>query len=231
MVTLHHNLHVPPKSELKIIGTLWGGEGMVYLPRPEELGTSSNHLTKDLVDVANYSISVEVHAPKKELILAKNDGLKVLYGGVKEQPSGRETKEVRRPLGGAPFPAKETLKSHGSGKFHTHPRLGAIVLRLQQQKKPEQWKHTSDVPVETTFDLTEQGIDFPQLKFIKVEDLWWGGEFKGYDFYNMTGFHFRLQDNKQNLCHMQFWTAGKQSRVFYSLIREVYGRIYAYKTF
>jgi hypothetical protein len=158
--------------------------------------------------------------------VAKNDGIKVLYGAVEENPSDNGASKVRRPLGGAPFPAKESLKSDGTTKLRTHKRLGAIILRLQQlEKEPGRWKHASDVPVETTFDLTDQGINFPPLNFIKVDKLWWGGEFQGYDFYNMTGFHFRLQDNKQNICHMQFWTAGRQSRL------SIPPWVYAYKAY
>ncbi|KAK8856985.1 aldos-2-ulose dehydratase [Apiospora arundinis] len=39
-------------------------------------------------------------------------------------------------------------------------------------------------------------FDLPELKFKKVEELWWGGGFKGMDFHNRSGFHFRfLPDN------------------------------------
>lgn len=217
IVTLHRNQNISLKSDLKIIGTLWGGEGMVYLPRPEEVAaTSTCSLKENLLEVANYSISVEVHAPGKEVSLDDDDGIKVLYGALEEKSSGNEkndtcTPKVRRPLGGAPFPAKETLKLQGNTQLHTHSRLGAIVLRLKQLDEPGRWNHASSVPVETTFDLTKQGINFPPLEFKKVDTLWWGGDFQGYDFYNMSGFHFRLQDNNQNLCHMQFWTAGEQT--------------------
>ncbi|KAL3432912.1 hypothetical protein BDV09DRAFT_205706 [Aspergillus tetrazonus] len=175
---------------------------MVYLPQPDSL---KHHLKKELMVVANYLISVEVFPPKHKVHLKKQDGVKVIFGSLCEGQNA-----IRRPLGGAPFPEKESLKPRGiyNTVLRADERLGAIFLRLKEQNTPGPWKKARDVPVKTIFDLSSQGIDFPELKFVKVEELWWGGDFRGYDFYNMSGFHFRLQDNKQNLCHMQFWAAG-----------------------
>ncbi|KAL4907772.1 hypothetical protein BDW74DRAFT_189202 [Aspergillus multicolor] len=178
---------------------------MVYLPRPEHV---KKYLTKPLIDIANYSIRVEVFPPGDKLSLDREDGIKVIFGSVKEIINETQVLRVRRPLGGAPFPAKATLRHHGNSVLKADDRLGAIILHLVQRRAPGRWSKASAVPVTTTFDLSDQGIRFPDLAFVKVQDLWWGGNFKGYDFYNLTGFHFRLQDNKQNLCHMQFWTAG-----------------------
>jgi hypothetical protein len=52
-------------------------------------------------------------------------------------------------------------------------------------------------------------LEFDPLTFIKVEDLWWGDNdtFRGLDFYNLTGFSFRFEDQTP-IAHVQFWTAG-----------------------
>ncbi|KAL2841168.1 hypothetical protein BJY01DRAFT_236502 [Aspergillus pseudoustus] len=162
---------------------------MIYLPRPEHV---KSRLTRSLIDVVNYSISVEVYPRDHNVPLEDKDGIKVISGSSKEAIDGG--KDLRcRPLGGAPFPEKNTLERRGV--LTTDERLGAINLRLVHQKStPHRWKRASDVPVITTFDLSHQGIQFPSLAFIKVQDLSWGGAFKGI--------------MNKNLCHIQFWTAG-----------------------
>ncbi|KAI2699507.1 hypothetical protein CBS147332_8393 [Penicillium roqueforti] len=205
VVTLHRNQHDSYDAGPQITGSYWGGDGMVYVPRPTDPDLEGKSpLKMDLVEVANYLISVEVYSPKQEVAVRETDGIKVLFGSMK----GKNEKEtVRRPLGGDKFPAKESLKPKSGEGFIAHERNGAILLRLKELKEPCRWRHASNVPVVTRFDLTKQGIKFPKLQFIKVNDLWWGGKYDE-NFFNMSGFHFRLQDNMQGLCHMQFWIAG-----------------------
>lgn len=210
-VTLYRNQLKFPTAP-QITGTLWSGEGMVYLPRPE---STSDVASKALIEVANFAISVEVYPPKQIIGAPKEHGIKPLYGSVLIDNKGQ-----RVPLGGAPFPAKDYL-SDPEGKIKkmtADAEKGAVILRLVpvQSAKPGPWKKAVDVPVKNTFDVSEHGLAFPGLKFIQVEDLWWGGAFKGIDFYNMTGFHFRFLDDKQNIAHMQFWTAGECHRLSHS---------------
>ncbi|KAJ6070610.1 hypothetical protein N7467_011929 [Penicillium canescens] len=210
VVTLHCNQNNSDNMGPKINGSCWGGEGMVYVPRPTDLEGKSP-LKENLVEVANYLISVEVYSPKQELAVKETDGIKVLFGTIK----GKDDENiVRRPLGGEKFPAKESLKPKGGDIFVANEKKGAIVLRLEQLKEPCRWEHASDVPVVTKFNLEKQGLEFPSLKFTKVNELWWGGKFDD-NFFNMPGFHFRLQDNMQNLCHMQFWIAGANVKAEY----------------
>ncbi|KAI9373408.1 hypothetical protein BJX61DRAFT_552247 [Aspergillus egyptiacus] len=176
---------------------------MVYLPRPDSV---QGHLKKEVIEIANYLIQVEVIPPESEVELSQPDGIKVIFGSLTEDGD-----RVRRPLGGKPFPEKETLKPRkGKTTLQADARLGAIFLRLHEigSKNRGPWKTAPGVPVNTKFELYDKQLKFPDLQFVKVEDLWWGGAFKKKDFWNLTGFHFRLQDNQQNLCHMQFWTAG-----------------------
>ncbi|KAI1774534.1 hypothetical protein F4818DRAFT_418206 [Hypoxylon cercidicola] len=91
---------------------------------------------------------------------------------------------------------------------------GAIVLRIKpiaqegSQMTDPGWKRASEVPVHTTFDLSKSGLTMPPFKFTKVEDLWWGNGFKGIEFYNLSGFHFRFLGSNMHIAHMQFWIAG-----------------------
>lgn len=105
--------------------------------------------------------------------------------------------------------------------MHADAAQGAIILRMTQAgpeldwedvRPDSEWKHANDVPVHTTFDLKESGLEMPQLKFTRVDQLWWGKDderFKGKEFFNMPGFHFRFLDSKVHIAHIQFWTAGK----------------------
>ncbi|KAL4876997.1 hypothetical protein BJY04DRAFT_231152 [Aspergillus karnatakaensis] len=184
---------------------------MVFLPRPESI---NDPLVKELVEIANYAITVEVYPPNAFVHVGANDGIKPIFGSLRDTVRHKH-EIVRRPLRHEPFPFKESLKPRKYGSLQAHGRLGAIVLRLKQMASPGRWKKACQVPVRTTFDLPEQGIKFPPLEFIKVCELWWGHDFKNHDFYNLSGFQFRLQDNKQNLCHMQFWTAGHNVKAEY----------------
>ncbi|KAF4468833.1 Aldos-2-ulose dehydratase [Fusarium albosuccineum] len=203
-VTLYKN-HLIPSFKPQITGSLWSDEGMVYLPRP----TSVTHFeAKVLIEVANFAISVEVYPPKESIHAPKEDGIKPIYGSVVINNC-----ETRAPLGGPPFPAKEDLSAHDGKRtvMKADSEKGAIILRLTPIQKPHSpgpWKKAVDVPVRNVFDISEQGLTFPDLSFTRGDDLCWGAAFKGVDFYNMTGFHFRFLDDKQNIAHMQFWTAG-----------------------
>ncbi|KAI9148001.1 Aldos-2-ulose dehydratase [Paramyrothecium foliicola] len=205
-VTLHKN-HADSSPATQIIGTLWSNEGMIYLPRPETVNTLA---VKPLIEVANFAITVEVYPPNASIMASAEQGIKPLYGSIVT-----EGQERRMPLGGKPFPGKENL-SDPTGKTKKNMKAdeikGAVILRLTPLQDPLSrgpWKKAKDVPVRDTFDCSERGLPSLHLEFTQVEKLWWGGDFKGVDFYNMTGFHFRFLEDKQNIAHMQFWTAGR----------------------
>jgi hypothetical protein len=46
------------------------------------------------------------------------------------------------------------------------------------------------------------------FEFIRVDQLPWGQQFKGLEFYNLQGFNISFADNDEHLCHMQMWAAG-----------------------
>lgn len=136
--------------------------------------------------------------------MSPGEGVKVLFGSI------ADINGPRKPLGGSPFPTLAATTSEDEN-LSADAELGAILLRLTPIKgtEPGSWASAGDVPVKTTFDTSGLGIEFEDLKFTKVEDLWWGGGFKDLDFYNMSGFHFRLLHDKSEIAHLQFWTAGK----------------------
>lgn len=217
-VTMHANHTAFPRIESlgnPIRATVWDGEGMVYLAQPAKITTPAS---KPLIQVANYAISVEIYPPKGKIPINKGEGLKVIYGSLGETSDGKST--TRKPLGGDPFPAMVSTTSKAEA-LEADAHLGAAVLRMTptlgaelewEDVEPEsQWGKASDVPIHVTLDLKETGLEMPEYKFTRVDQLWWGKDderFKDQEFYNMPGFHFRFLESKVNIAHIQFWTAG-----------------------
>ncbi|KAF6826525.1 hypothetical protein CMUS01_09390 [Colletotrichum musicola] len=203
VIHLYENKFARPKpavTERHIVPTLWDKEGMIYLARPDEI---KNAESLPLIEVANYALSVEIHAPGSKIPLGEKDGIKVLYGSVASIEGTRYSTSVPA------FPQVGPTTSDDR-KLSADKERGAILLRIVSIDEPGEWEKTEDVPVKTTFDTKGLGIEFPELKFIKVDQLWWGDQpqFRGVDFTNLTGFHFRFQDDKTQIAHLQFWTAG-----------------------
>lgn len=202
VITLHVNKFAKPKpavTERHIVPTVWDNEGLVYLARPKEVKSQQSF---PLIEVANYAISIEIHPLGAKIPVGKKDGIKVLYGSV------ADIEGTRTALGLPPFPRIAPISSEDK-ELSADKEKGAIILRIVSLGEPGVWEKAGDVPVKTTFNTKELGLEFPDLKFTKVEDLWWGDNFKGVDFTNMSGFHFRFQDDKSQIAHLQFWTAGE----------------------
>lgn len=71
----------------------------------------------------------------------------------------------------------------------------------------------SDITTENIFPALDVPANVKSMKFpefIKVENLDWGREnFKGFEFYNMTGFHVYFDDDAMDrVVHIQAWTLG-----------------------
>lgn len=228
-MALHLNKFAPSRKSIEkptIIPSVWDEEGIVYLSDPATVTDSSS---MPLIEVANFAISIEVWPPHFKIPVDKDEGVKVLYGSL------TDCHGTRRPLGGAPFPSMAPLTSTQSS-LATDDTKGAVILRLkpiaeerslehedwedlQVSLDEKKWSTAADVPVRTTFDASSAGLRMPHKKFVKVEDTWWGGNFKGVEFYNLTGFHFRFLESKLNLAHMQFWVAGKYQSTFLPSVR------------
>lgn len=203
VVTLHLNrtpIPAPKITSNPIIPTVWDNEGLVYLALPKETTSPS---TLSLIEVANYSLTVEIHPPGSKIPINTGEGVKVLYGSV------ADINGPRKPLGGPAFPTLASTTSE-DGSLSADADHGVILLRLTpiEGTEPGEWASAEDVPVKTTFDASALGVEFELLALKRVEDLWWGGGFKGVDFYNMSGFHFRFLHDKSQIAHLQFWTAG-----------------------
>jgi hypothetical protein len=201
IITLHLNRFAKAAAtdnNTAIIPTFWDNEGLVYIARPVNVRSAQ---TSSLLEIANFALSVEIHPRGGKFNVEPGHGIKVLYGSISD---GRE---VRNALGVPPFPNIAPVTSDNT-LFTANNENGAILLRLVPIAEAATWQTALEVPVRTTFDTSNTGVNFPGLQFTKVEELWWGSGFQGVDFYNLSGFSFRFQDDKTHIAHIQFWTAG-----------------------
>ncbi|RYP05666.1 hypothetical protein DL765_009768 [Monosporascus sp. GIB2] len=201
IITLHLNQFAKTSTTddaTAIVPTFWDNEGLVYLARPTEVRGAQR---LPLMEIANFALSVEIHPKGGKVDVEPGHGIKVLYGSVSDG------QDVRSALGVAPFPEIVPVTSKNT-MLTANGENGAILLRLVPIAEAATWKTAQEVPVRTTFDTSNIGVNLPQLQFRKVEELWWGAGFKGVDFYNLSGFSFRFQDDKTHIAHIQFWTAG-----------------------
>lgn len=197
-VTIHFNQNTPvqkPVAKSIITPTVWADEGLVYLPYPTDISTSA---VQSLIEVANYAITVEVYPKQTSIPVTRDEGIKVLYGSLRD---GKKTKTA---LGVAPFTIASTQCTTSTVQAGEQ---GAVLLRMSPTGSPVTFSSSAEVPVKVDFDVSQFRLKTPELKFKKVEDLWWGEKFKGVDFTNLTGFSFRFLDQTP-IAHMQFWTAG-----------------------
>ncbi len=237
-IHIHPNLFAPIKAQsaAPVTSTLWDKEALIYLPDPTTDPTDAKRVKKfrspaaiDLIEVADYKMSLEILPFDKEIEIEESEGFKVLYGKVEADGSTRTPYSVK------PFTRSSTKVSKSTIKAGP---IGAIIFRFapiehkshiteineddfvsvgnislndggdhRHVPSPNTWITAKDVPVKVLVKTV--GASLLDFKFVKVEDLYWGGAFKGVDFYNLSGFHFRFLDSKQHIAHLQFWTAGK----------------------
>ncbi|KAK7954128.1 hypothetical protein PG988_014822 [Apiospora saccharicola] len=200
VVTLHLNKTVlpPPADKPAIIPTLWENEGLVYLKNPSAI---KNAITApsiaQLVEIADYAISVEVYPRGTSLHIGKGDGLKVLFGSLMFPKEDGGDGETRQPFSVPGFTVATTA---------THAKRAIADKKLGASRSRPHWPSPHPLPSK-----------LPSLQFNKVDTLWWGEPFKGVDFYNLSGFHFRFLPETSScptdpiplspLAHIQFWTA------------------------
>ncbi|KAI5847392.1 hypothetical protein DFP73DRAFT_630662 [Morchella snyderi] len=200
------NANSPPR----IIGTVWGGEALYYVPKPTEL-TCTSPQTTPLMNVAGYIMSLEIHPPNTSVPTTKGDAIKVLYGECSDGEFKRRALSV---------PANEKSSTLLIQEKLDISKEGCILMRIRPENPydpnkpalaPPTSPHAEDtrVKVENLFEFSYPELALPKpLKWTRVEDLEWGSSFEGEDFSNMTGIDFRFLDGT-HLCHVQYWTIGR----------------------
>ena len=189
------------KSSAEIISTIWASEPLLYLPKPSDALT---YQKSSLLEIAGYRVDLEILPPKTQKAAGCRTSVKVLYGDLLDQSNP----SLNRRALSVPQYQKDTTRLRPSSVITTNE--GVIFLSFTPicDDMPKKWKNTPDIPVKTLFQPTYSQLKLPaDFNFIKVEDLSWGSDFKGVDFWNLAGVEFRFLD-KTPLCHLQFWTAG-----------------------
>lgn len=192
------NAHIA--HDASVVPTLWDDEGLVYLPNPD---TAPQTCSLDLIEVANYALSVVVLPPKTTFAGLPGIGYKVLFGAVMDGEKERRAMDV------PPFTEQSVVMDND--ELRTLDDIGSVLLlfsplKCDSSSTPGKWPTAEDVPVKVTFKPT-RGLPVPPLHFKKVDKCWWGAGFPDINFHNMTGFTFRFHD-QTFLAHLQFWTAG-----------------------
>ena len=195
VVKLYPNDFSEAKStnvEPAIIPTIWDNEGMVYVRDPINDKSLQSLSSMPLIDISDYSISVEVYPKGNSIPIGAGHGIKVLYGSIGFFSKGKpyatvppeEPVEARSPFSVAPFTASATMTSYKTA--HASNVTGAVLPRLVPISKHSTFPAAGDVPVTTKLDNTPLGVGLNALSFKKVDRLWWGTGnpfFKDVDFY------------------------------------------------
>lgn len=225
-VRLFTNKFAPaPALRSSIFPSLWAGEGLIRVrnPRLHPEGHSVSQ-TLPLIEVAKIEVSVQVLGRDEETSVPRGTGIKVLHGCLKLLDAHGEVGEVRAPLN-LRWPTVHSTCST-LNRARAHCKEGAVLLRMRPLDHTDaggngaddsdddddgwldHWSADPGVPVHTALDLSQLGLQAPKFKFVRVDSLPWGDPFRGADFWNMPGFHFRFYEDDTPLAHVQFWAAG-----------------------
>ena len=196
----YNNFAQIPPSDPQAISTIWDNEPLIYFPNPINIKKRQN---VPLIEVGGYQIELVILPPNTKHVSVAGRGIKVLWGQVSDGDI------VLRAVS-APPPAFQATTAKVQSKALVTKSEGAVFISftsLTDDGTRQSWKTNEQVPVKTLWKPTYSQIPVPDGDFLK---------FKQYDkadpkrdLYNLTGFTFRFLENKESLCHMQFWTGGK----------------------
>ncbi|KAJ3876870.1 hypothetical protein F5051DRAFT_453502 [Lentinula edodes] len=182
-------------------------EVVFRVPRPQNTKLADEVA---FLDVASRKLSLVVVPPLTQYKIQGGAGLKVLAGRV-VWTDLNNTQQERTPATNT-FAVVSTVVDAKDGCIHTRNE-GAVFLLMTRSDTSGQppYSHMDQLKarniIPTHFSSTLRYLEFP---WVKVEDRpWANGRFKDLEFYNLTGFHVRYDDDSdEQLCHMQLWTAG-----------------------
>lgn len=222
-----------------IVSTLWDNEALLYIPDPTADPTDPKRVKKlrysttlNLIAVANHKVSINVLAADAKQPIDEDEGFKVLWGIMSDEKGPRTALGVPSFTAASTLANGRTITAGPCGAIYLRftpifsPQESAFAVSPQHEGSDSSSYHVIDtdqqsrpsvpafvsaetVPLKPYLTTTTHGLSLPPPAFTRVEDLWWGGKFKGVAFANLSGFHFRFVESKDALAHLQFWTAGK----------------------
>ncbi|KAI8970759.1 hypothetical protein BD414DRAFT_427330 [Trametes punicea] len=197
-------------------------EVLILVPRPDT-ATAPTGTSIRLIEVAGRRLHVHVLPPNAKAKFNLKDGIKVMYGEIIMKDLDGNV--LRRGLAPPPHEAATTQLLSPDGTL-TAGSSGAVFMQLEHLSTHYQGPyHTmAELPIANVFPASApddvRGLDF---QFIKCEKLPWAssGDWNGYEFYNMRGFHVYFGDDSfDKVCHIQLWTLGLGETVGCSYIHD-----------
>ncbi|EJD34921.1 hypothetical protein AURDEDRAFT_154969 [Auricularia subglabra TFB-10046 SS5] len=208
-IRINANPFFSPASDSDIRVHRLDKEVLLLLPRPSAVAGSNASLP--LISVAGRRLHIVVLPPNGTAKFAPKDAVKVMSGEIVMKDSGG--KDIKRGLAPERHKAATTQILSKDGTV-TAGSAGAVFMRLEYLSDHFQgpYRTMADLPIANAFPnsvpLDIQALQFP---FIKVDQLPWAssGNWDGFEFYNMTGFHVFFGDGAMDkICHIQLWTLG-----------------------
>ncbi|CDO68224.1 hypothetical protein BN946_scf184913.g14 [Trametes cinnabarina] len=188
-------------------------EVLVLVPRPSDAAaTAAGGTSISLIDVAGHRLHVHVLPPNASAKFHHKDGVKVIYGEVSMKARKRGHTVTRGLAPPAHKAASVQILSH-DGTI-TAGASGAVLMRLEHLSEAFQGPYTTmaELPIANAFPASAPpDVRALAFEFVKCEKLAWAsnGNWDGFEFYNMTGFHVHFGDDTlDKLCHIQLWTLG-----------------------
>ncbi|KAI9065003.1 hypothetical protein FKP32DRAFT_1675136 [Trametes sanguinea] len=209
-IRISPNTFFAPLSSSDIRVHRLADEVLILVPRPVS-AASATGTSIPVIDVAGRRLHVHVVPPNATVQFDPKDGVKVIYGEVSMKDSSG--KVVRRGLAPAAHKAATTQIVSPDGKL-TAGSSGAVFMRFEYVSSLNQGPYHAmkELPIGNVFPASApddvRGLKF---EFVKCEKLAWAsnGNWNGFEFYNMTGFHVHFGDDTlDKLCHIQLWTLG-----------------------
>lgn len=191
-----------PPTDPQVISTLWENEPLIYFPKPETIKKTQEI---PLLEIGGYRVHLVIMPPNNALPVLETQGIKVLWGQLSD------CGVASRALSVPPFEAESARVE--SSLLNTNAE-GCVFIRfvsITNDIERRKWKTNADVPVETLWKPSYEQLQVPTKNFLKFKQYDTDDTRPKRDFYNLTGFNFRFLEDKVNLCHMQFWTAAKDT--------------------
>ncbi|TFY51794.1 hypothetical protein EVG20_g10834, partial [Dentipellis fragilis] len=191
----------------QIVATKLNHEIVLRVPRPTSVEVSDE---VGLLDVASRRLYLVVVPRNKTYDVEPGSGIKVIAGSVSWADKAGSIHERSRAID--PFTVVSTIVE-SKDKTVTAGHEGAIIFLMKgsgAQSSSGPYSDMSQLLARTIFpDRFPAEVRQMQFPWVQVSDRpWANGKWKGVEFYNIAGFYVRYADSDENLCHIQFWTAG-----------------------
>ncbi|KAF7982633.1 hypothetical protein HWV62_27061 [Athelia sp. TMB] len=183
-------------------------EVVLDVPRPKTL-PRGEFRRMDMMTIAGKKLSLIVLGPRAEINLARDNGVKVIYGSIVFKDKAGRT--VTRENAIAAKTVETTLLAEGLVTAGTDGAVFLYVELLEGQNQGP-YDDMSKVTIKNEFpEGVPANVRAMQFLFTRVDRLGWPNskDFTDFEFYNMSGIYVYFNDDAmEQIVHMQAWTLG-----------------------